>query len=34
MRLLVLSNMYPSDEKPYAGIFVRNQVEVLTARYA
>lgn len=29
-RLLVLSNMWPSNEKPYSGIFVRNQVE----RYA
>jgi len=29
MRVLVLSNMYPSDEKPYAGVFVKNQVEIL-----
>jgi glycosyltransferase involved in cell wall biosynthesis len=29
MRLLILSNMYPSADKPYAGIFVKNQVEVL-----
>jgi len=29
MRILILSNMYPSCDKPYAGIFVRNQVEIL-----
>jgi glycosyltransferase involved in cell wall biosynthesis len=29
MRILVLSNMYPSTEKPYAGVFVKNQVEIL-----
>ena len=29
MRILILSNMYPSCEKPYAGIFVKNQVEIL-----
>ncbi|MDM9629900.1 glycosyltransferase family 4 protein [Robiginitalea aurantiaca] len=27
MRILLLSNMYPSKEKPYAGIFVKNQFE-------
>ena len=26
-RLLVLSNMWPSEQKPYAGVFVKNQVE-------
>ena len=31
MRVLVVSNMYPSPQKPYAGIFVRNQVERLRA---
>jgi glycosyltransferase involved in cell wall biosynthesis len=33
MKLLIISNMYPSDEKPYGGIFVRNQVEVLQELY-
>ena len=27
MRVLLISNMYPSKEKPYAGIFVKNQFE-------
>ena len=27
MRLLVISNMHPSKEKPYSGLFVVNQVE-------
>lgn len=30
LRLLVVSNAYPSDEKPYAGVFVRNQVAGLS----
>ncbi|MDH3511602.1 MAG: glycosyltransferase family 4 protein [Gammaproteobacteria bacterium] len=29
MRVLILSNMYPSEELPFAGVFVRNQVEIL-----
>ena len=29
MKVLVLSNMYPSVEKPYAGIFVQNQFKAL-----
>ena len=29
MRILIVSNMYPSEEKPYAGIFVKNQYEAL-----
>jgi glycosyltransferase involved in cell wall biosynthesis len=29
MRVLVLTNMYPSDEKPAYGVFVRDQVEDL-----
>ena len=29
MRILLISNMYPSKEKPYAGIFVKNQYEEL-----
>lgn len=33
MRILILSNMYPSRQKPYAGIFVRNQVEILRDQY-
>lgn len=30
MRVLVVSNAYPSKEKPYAGVFVRNQVACLS----
>ncbi|RSL33650.1 glycosyltransferase family 4 protein [Salibacterium salarium] len=29
MRILVISNMYPSDQAPTFGIFVKNQVEAL-----
>jgi glycosyltransferase involved in cell wall biosynthesis len=29
LRILIISNMYPSIEKPYAGIFVKNQYEYL-----
>jgi len=29
MRILLITNMYPSKAKPYAGIFVRNQFEEL-----
>lgn len=29
MKVLILSNMYPSPAKPYAGIFVKNQVDLL-----
>lgn len=29
MKILVISNMYPSAQKPYAGVFVKNQVEKL-----
>ena len=29
MRLLIISNMYPSIAKPYSGIFVKNQFEFL-----
>ena len=29
MKILILTNAYPSEEKPYAGIFVKNQVEEL-----
>jgi glycosyltransferase involved in cell wall biosynthesis len=28
-RILIISNMYPSSEKPYAGIFIKNQYEYL-----
>jgi L-malate glycosyltransferase len=29
IRVLLISNMYPSKEKPYSGIFVKNQFEAL-----
>jgi len=29
MKVLIISNMYPSIQKPYAGIFVKNQYEAL-----
>lgn len=29
MKILIISNMYPSKEKPYSGIFVKNQYEYL-----
>lgn len=29
MKVLIISNMYPSEQKPYAGIFVKNQYEAL-----
>ena len=29
MKILLISNMYPSNSKPYAGIFVKNQFEEL-----
>ncbi|HIP33469.1 MAG TPA: glycosyltransferase [Bacteroidia bacterium] len=29
MKLLILSNMYPSVQKPYSGVFVKNQYEHL-----
>ncbi|MBO9699280.1 MAG: glycosyltransferase family 4 protein [Sporocytophaga sp.] len=29
MKILLISNMYPSEEKPYAGIFIKNQYERL-----
>jgi glycosyltransferase involved in cell wall biosynthesis len=29
MRILIISNMYPSEQKPYSGIFVKNQYESL-----
>ena len=29
MRILIVSNMYPSEQKPYSGLFVVNQVESL-----
>ncbi len=29
MKILIISNMYPSEEKPYSGIFVKNQCEYL-----
>lgn len=29
MKLLILSNMYPSKQKPYSGVFVKNQYEYL-----
>lgn len=31
MRILVVSNMYPSSQKPYAGVFVKNIYEALKA---
>lgn len=31
MKVLLISNMYPSAEKPYAGVFVKNQYEELLA---
>ena len=30
-RILIVSNMYPSAEKPYSGVFVKNQYECLKA---
>lgn len=32
MKVLLISNMYPSEQKPYAGIFVKNQFEELQER--
>lgn len=29
MKVLLISNMYPSEAKPYAGVFVKNQFECL-----
>jgi len=29
MKILIISNMYPSKQKPYSGIFVKNQYEYL-----
>ena len=29
MKILIISNMYPSEQKPYAGVFVKNQYEAL-----
>lgn len=29
MKILLISNMYPSEEKPYAGIFIKNQYDRL-----
>lgn len=29
MKILLVSNMYPSEQKPYAGIFVKNQYEAI-----
>ncbi len=29
MKILIISNMYPSKQKPYSGIFVKNQFEFL-----
>jgi len=29
MKLLIITNAYPSKEKPYAGVFVKNQAEYL-----
>ena len=29
MKVLIISNMYPSEQKPYAGVFVKNQYESL-----
>jgi len=29
MKILIISNMYPSEQKPYSGIFVKNQYEYL-----
>ena len=29
MKILIISNMYPSEQKPYAGVFVKNQYESL-----
>lgn len=31
-RILVISNAYPSSQKPYAGVFVKNQVDELLQR--
>ncbi|MDH3697163.1 MAG: glycosyltransferase family 4 protein [Flavobacteriaceae bacterium] len=33
MRVLLVSNMYPSAAKPYSGIFVKNQYEFLSRHY-
>jgi len=33
MKILLVSNMYPSKQKPYSGIFVKNQFEGLQAYF-
>ncbi|WP_082333629.1 glycosyltransferase family 4 protein [Mangrovimonas sp. TPBH4] len=33
MRILIVSNMYPSEQKAYAGIFVKNQFEELRKQF-
>ncbi len=32
MKILIVSNMYPSSQKPYSGIFVKNQFEGLKSK--
>lgn len=31
-KVLILSNMYPSEQKPYSGIFVKNQFDAMNER--
>ncbi len=31
MKILIISNMYPSKQKPYSGVFIKNQFEALRA---
>ncbi|MCK4440606.1 MAG: hypothetical protein KAU90_01280, partial [Sulfurovaceae bacterium] len=33
MKILVYSNMYPSKEIPYAGIYIKNQFDFLRKNY-
>ena len=33
MKVLVISNMYPSKQKPYSGIFVKNQFEYIKENF-
>ncbi len=32
MKILMISNMYPSTQKPYSGVFVKNQYEYLKSK--
>ena len=33
MKILIVSNMYPSKKKPYSGIFVKNQLEYIRENF-